>query len=189
MFTLTNKSLVQFTGIFSTFALAIAINFSTVNDSYAAQYVFPQQNQTSEQQAVDETSCNSWAVSQTGYNPSQPHTVTVASQSQAAPDNSDSAERGSGMRGAMAGAAAGAMIAEFGDDDRSDAAQNGAAIGAVAARRQSRRSNMQQAEQQQAAAQQAAQQQAQVQAANVEGEQNYYQARAACLEGKGYSVN
>lgn len=185
---LNHNSLSKLAAILSTLAIATAINLAAVNDSHAAQYVFPEQNQTSEQQAADENSCNGWAVSQTGYNPSQPQTVTSAPQTQAAP-SSGSAERGSGMRGAIAGAATGAMIAELGDDDRSDAAQNGAAIGAVAARRQSRRSNAQQVEQQQAAQQQAAAQQAQVQAANVEGEQNYYQARAACLEGKGYSVN
>ncbi|MCL1045309.1 hypothetical protein L2737_08220 [Shewanella electrodiphila] len=188
---LNQTLLLKTAGLVSTFAVAAVMNFTVINSSYAEQYVFPQQNQSSELQASDEASCNSWAVSQTGYNPSQPQTIATTTQpTQVTPDSNDSADRGSGMRGAMAGAAAGAMIAEFGDDDRSDAAQNGAAIGAVAARRQSRRSNIQQAEQQQQAAQQqAAQRQAQVQTANAQGEENFYQARAACLEGKGYSVN
>ncbi|KPZ70268.1 MULTISPECIES: hypothetical protein [Shewanella] len=171
------KSLTTLAGILSTFAFATAINLSTVNHSMAAQYVFPQQNQSTEQQAADEASCDTWATIQTGFEPN-----AAASTTQAAQVVEPTAERGSGMRGAIAGAATGAMIAELGDDDRSNAAQNGAAIGAVAARRQSRRASIQQAEQQQAAEQQA-------QAASTVGEDNFYQARAACLEGKGYSVN
>jgi hypothetical protein len=59
-----------------------------------------------------------------------------------------------------------------------DDARTGAAVGAVAARGQSRRQNMQ-------AQQQAAQQQ---QAATQQQQGAFQKARAACLEGRGYTV-
>jgi hypothetical protein len=59
-----------------------------------------------------------------------------------------------------------------------DDAGTGAAVGAVAARGQSRRQNA-------AAANQAQQQQ---QATTQQGQATYAKARAACLEGKGYTV-
>ncbi|MBE7216301.1 hypothetical protein MK852_19980 [Shewanella benthica] len=179
--------------VLSGFALCFA---AAVN---AEQYIFPEDGQSKELQGLDEQSCHTWAIEETGFDPENQQVVQVqtpsapTTPSQPAEQGSD---RGSGMRGAMAGAAVGAIIAEVGDEDRSDAAATGAAVGVFAGRRQSRRSNAQAAEQQVAAEQQAAQQQAQIQAAaeqevqlaNVQGSENYYKASAACLEAKGYSV-
>lgn len=145
------------------------------------QFVFPEQGQSAEQQQLDESSCDAWAIEQSQYDPANPQVAATPATTEV----DQGAERGSGMRGAMAGAATGAVVAEFGDDDRSDAAQNGAWVGAVAARRQSRRANQQQAEQQVAAEQQAVQAAEQ---SNAEGQQDFLRARAACLEAKGYSV-
>jgi hypothetical protein len=154
---------------------------SSLSAAQAEQYVFPEKGQTAEQQTADEASCDAWAATESGYNPSQPQAAPVA----AAPTQEQGAERGSGMRGAISGAATGAVVAEIGDDDRSDAAANGAAVGAVAARRQSRRQNANEADQQAATQQQA---QAEVQSSNTQGTEEFNRARSACLEGKGYSV-
>ncbi|MFT5789496.1 MAG: hypothetical protein ACI8SJ_001612 [Shewanella sp.] len=155
---------------------------SSVGAAQAEQYVFPEKGQTAEQQKADEASCDTWAVTESGYNPSQPQTATAPA---ATPTPEQGAERGSGIRGAVSGAATGAVVAEIGDDDRSDAAASGAAVGAVAGRRQSRRQNANEADQQAATQQQA---QAEVQTSNTQGAEEFNRARAACLEGKGYSV-
>ena len=71
-------------------------------------------------------------------------------------------------------AARGAVVGEIVADD----ASTGAAVGAVAARGQSRRDNR-------AQAQAAGQQQQQASSSQQAG---YSKARAACLEGRGYSI-
>lgn len=133
------------------------------------QFVYSQKGQSDEQQKKDEYDCHSWAVKQTGFDPTQ---AAQAPQQQAA-----GAQPGSGVRGAARGAVAGAAIGSL-DGEAGKGAGVGAAAGAVAARGQSRR----QAQQQQAQAQQQASSQ---QSAK---QQNYLKAKAACLEGKGYSV-
>ncbi len=137
------------------------------------QYVFPQKGQSAEQQKKDEYDCHSWAVKQTGFDPTQ---AAQAPQQQAA-QQPTGAQPGSGARGAARGAVAGAAIGSL-DGEAGKGAGVGAAAGAVAARGQSRRQAQQQQAQtqQQAASKQSSQQ------------QNYLKARAACLEGKGYSV-
>lgn len=137
------------------------------------QFVYPQKGQSAEQQKKDEYDCHSWAVKQTGFDPTQ---AAQAPQQQAAQEPAG-AQRGSGARGAARGAVAGAAIGSL-DGEAGKGAGVGAAAGAVAARGQSRR----QAQQQQAQAQQQASSQQSAQ------QQNYLKARGACLEGKGYSV-
>ena len=154
------------------------------NTTYAQQYIFPEKGQSKEQQQQDEYSCHTWAVGETGYDPTKPQ--TQATPPPAAAPVQQGATRGSGGRGAISGAAAGAIIAGIGDNDVSNGAAKGAAIGAIAARRQSRRANEQAAQQQEAQQQQAAQQ---VQQASSEQIANYTKARSVCLEAKGYSVS
>lgn len=136
------------------------------------QYVFPQKGQSAEQQKKDEYECHSWAVKQTGFDP----TATAQAPPQQAAQQPAGAQPGSGARGAARGAVAGAAIGSL-DGEAGKGAGVGAAAGAVAARGQSRRQAQQQAQvQQQAPAQQSGKQ------------QDYLRARGACLEGKGYSV-
>ena len=129
------------------------------------QYAFPQKGQSAEQQKKDEYECHNWAVKQSNYDPT--------STAQAQPPQSAGPERGSGVRGAGRGAAAGAAVGAIGGDAGKGAAV-GAGAGAVGARGQSRREQAK--TQEQASAQQSA------------GQQEYAKAKAACLEGKGYSV-
>src|SRR5262249_48956809 len=81
----------------------------------------------------------------------------------AAPTSPTGVQPGAGVRGAARGAVVGEIVA--------DDAKTGAAVGAVAGRGQSRRQGAQQAQQQQNA-----------------GMTAYSNARAACLQGRGYTV-
>jgi Glycine zipper len=142
--------------------------------SQSQTYIYPAKGQNQQQQDKDRYECHTWAVQQSGfdpskaysgnpnyydpqpYNPSQPHV----------------------MRGAGRGAAMGAVGGAIGGNAGKGAAA-GAAVGAMAGgfrRRDERR--------QQAAAQQ--QQQAQASASVPAG---YQRAMAACLQGRGYTVN
>ena len=133
----------------------------------AQQYVYPAKGQSPEQQNNDEAACYSWAVQQSGYDPSRPPPTQAAPQPQT---TATGTTPGAGLRGAARGAIVGEVV---GGD-----AGTGAAAGAVAARGQSRRQNA-------AAGQQAQQQQS---AATQQQQASFGKARAACLEGRGYSV-
>jgi len=159
---------------------------SVISTSVAETYIFPANGQSAEQQQQDEYSCHSWAVSETGIDPTKTQESVPQSTAPAAQPSPQGATPGSGARGAVRGAAAGAIIAEIGDNDTGNGAARGAAIGMVGARAKSRRANHQAAEQQ--AQQQAAQQQ-QVQQASQTQIDEYNKARNVCLEAKGYTVS
>jgi hypothetical protein len=145
------------------FVLTMAL---LIPETYAQQFVYPAKGQSPEQQKSDEAACYGWAVQQTGFDPANPPPQQPAAK---APTTATGTTPGAGLRGAARGAIVGEIV---GGD-----AGAGAAAGAVAARGQSRRQNRdasQQANQQQ---QSALQQQA-----------AFGKARAACLEGKGYTV-
>jgi hypothetical protein len=134
---------------------------------HAQQYVYPAKGQSPDQQKKDESECHTWAIQQSGFDPSRPPAPAPAA---AAPTTATGTKPGAGARGAARGAVVGEIVA--------DDASTGAAVGAVAARGASRQANR--------ANQQAATQQQQQQAS--QGQAAYGKARAACLEGRGYSV-
>ena len=147
------------------FLLVVACLSVAVAD--AQQYVFPAKGQTPAQQKTDEAACYTWAVEQSKYDPAKPPAPPPAAKP---PTTATGTAPGAGVRGAARGAVVGEVV---GGD-----ASTGAAVGAVAARGQSR--------QQQAAATSQAQQQQQ--AATQQQQASFARARAACLEGKGYTV-
>jgi hypothetical protein len=134
--------------------------------AFAQQYVYPAKGQNPEQQKADEAACHTWAIQQSGFDPAKPPPPPPPQQATTATGTTP----GAGARGAARGAVVGEVV---GGD-----AGTGAAVGAVAARGQSRRQNAKQAE--------ATQQQAN--ANTSAGQAAYGKARAACLEGKGYTV-
>jgi hypothetical protein len=138
------------------YVLALAAVLCT---SAVAQFVYPAKGQTPQQQKSDEAACQTWAVQQSGYDPSKPPPPSAKP-----PTTATGTTPGAGMRGA----AKGAVVAEVADGD----AGKGAAIGAVAGRSKSRRQNAA------AAAQPAAN----------PGQDAFARARAACLEGRGYTL-
>jgi hypothetical protein len=146
----------------------LALTAALIGEAGAQQYVYPAKGQSPEQQKSDEGACYSWAVQQTGFDPAKP---PPAQQATTAPKTATGTTPGAGARGA----ARGAVVGEIAGGDNTGTA---AAAGAVAARGQSRRQNR-------AATQQAQQQQ---QAGTQQQQQGFAKARAACLEGRGYTV-
>ena len=146
---------------------AIALSVATISGAEAQQYVYPAKGQSQEQQKNDEADCYSWAVQQSGFDPAKPPPQQAAAKP---PTTATGTAPGAGARGAARGAIVGSALG--GDTGTS------AAVGAIAARGQSRRQNA-------AAAQQGQQQQ---QAATQQQQSSFAKARAACLEGRGYSV-
>jgi hypothetical protein len=145
----------------------LAASLLFVLPAFSQQYVYPAKGQSPEQQKSDEAACYSWAVQQTGFDPAKPPQQAPAAKP---PTTATGTTPGAGVRGAARGAVVGEVV---GGD-----AGAGAAAGAVVARGASRQKN--------AAAAQQSQQQAQ--AASQQQQQAFGKARAACLEGKGYSV-
>jgi hypothetical protein len=145
--------------------LAAAFCVGTVQ---AQQFVYPAKGQSPQQQQKDEGECHQWAVGKTGFDPTKPPAQTAAVPQ--SPTTATGTTPGAGVRGAARGAVVGEIV---GGD-----AGAGAAAGAVAARSQSRRQNA--AAKQQTAAQQ--------QQATSSQQASYGKARAACLEGRGYTV-
>jgi len=150
-------------GRFATVMLASCFVASSVN---AQQVVYPAKGQSAQQQKKDEAECAQWATQNTGIDPSKPKQTASAPPP---PTTATGTTPGAGARGAARGAVVGGMMGDAGA---------GAAAGAAAGRAQSRRQN---ASQQQQATQQA-------QASQSAEMATYAKARAACLEGRGYTV-
>ncbi len=146
-------------------------------------YVFPSNGQDAAQQSKDEAECYNWAVTNTGTDPFELQKQAQAAQQQAQQQaqQASGATQGAGAKGAVKGAAAGALIGGIADEDKSDAAATGAAIGAVAARRGAKAKSQQAA----ASSQQSA---AATQQATAEQMGNFKKAFSVCLESKKYMV-
>lgn len=151
-----------------TFKMFVAVLLMASGASAQQMFVFPAQGQSPEQQARDEGACNSWAVQQTGFNP-----ATAAT----APPPSGEATQGGlvrgGARGAVAGVAVGAITGNAGRGAAAGAA-GGALIGGMRRVDQLRDQDARDRSwrDQQDAARDA-----------------WRRAYAACLVGKGYTVN
>ena len=126
-------------------------------------HAYPQRGQSPEQQARDKSECHGWAAQQPGASP-----MTAAP-----PPASTAPPPGEAVRGAARGAAVGALGGAIGGDAGKGAAI-GAATGAVFGGL--RRASAVQRDQE-----------AQTQAHNVQV-QSFSRAYAACLQGRGYSV-
>lgn len=135
-------------------------------------FVYPANNQTSEQQEQDDYQCYAWAKDETGFDPinSKPP-EEVQAQAGAKP--------GSGTRGALRGAARGALLGEVIDDDAGDGAAIGATVGMMRGRSQSRRQAQSEAD--------AANAQNQSNYASQQG--NFKKAMSLCLQARGYSAS
>ncbi len=144
-------------------SLATALCLGLVPAAALAQSVTPAKGQDGAQQARDESECSAQATQQTGFNPAAPPPPQASASPQVA---------GSGSR--ARGAAAGAMIGGASGNDAGAGAAAGAVAGGVSQRSKSRRTARAQNE---ATAQQ-----------QQTGQAAYTQARTACLQGRGYTV-
>jgi|SRR5215469_3767041 len=140
----------------------------------AQMYIYPSKGQSQQQQDKDRYDCHTWAVHQTGFDPSgaNPGNPQYLDPQPYQPSQRH-VVRGAG-RGAALGAIGGAIAGDAGKG-----AAAGAAIGGgvgVLRRRDERRQQ----------ASDAQQQKAQAQTNQVVA---YQRAMAACLQGRGYNVN
>ena len=148
-------------------------------------YIYPTQGQGPEQQNRDRYECHSWAVQQTGFDPTTAQAAPqVASALPPAPEEPQGGLLRGGARGAAVGAIGGAIAGNAG---------KGAAIGAVTGglfgglRRHNQRRR--QTQQQQYYQQQQAQARSQYQSGYAAQRNSYNRALAACLQARGYTVN
>ena len=141
-------------------------------------YIYPAKGQSHEQQDRDRYECHSWAVKQTGFDPSRAQAATSDAH---AVSNQPLPPQGHIARGAARGAALGAVGGAITGDAGTGAAA-GAAMGGLAGGMRRRQQRLQQNQQQQVNAQAAAN--------SNQGQRNaYHRAMAACLTGRGYTVN
>ncbi len=127
--------------------------------------IFPNVDQSSEQQEEDKFACYNWAKGESDFDPMAPPTATEAPPQ-------EGARKGGVGRGLVRGAAVGAIAGDAGKG-----AAAGALIGGM------RRQDQKRKEQQQR--QQWEQEQQRIYAEN---RNRYNRAYAACLEGKNYTV-
>lgn len=136
-------------------------------------YVYPAKGQSQERQNKDRYECHNWAVQQTGFDPSNPATMVPAAPSQPYTPSQPHVIKGA-ARGAALGSVGGAITGSAGKGAAAGAAMGGLAGGF---RRRDER------------IQQSSQQQGNVQAARQNQRISYNRAMAACLQGRGYTVN
>ena len=140
-----------------------------VNLAMAELMIFPAQGQSNEQTEKDKFSCYGWAKQQTGFDP-------MALPTTSTPPPSQQQKSGGAVRGALGGAALGAIV---GDSSRS--ARNAGVAGALIGGVRQNNANNQTA--------QKTEQWKQQEAGNYANNRNQYnRAYSACLEGKGYTV-
>ncbi len=131
--------------------------------------VFPNDGQDKEQQQQDEYTCYNWAKGETSFDPMAVPTAT-------APPPKKEEAKGGVARGAVRGAALGAIVGNDSDDTWKGAAA-GAAVGGMRRKDQKRKEDT--------ASKQWEQEQQQI---YQENRNRYNRAYAACMEGKNYTV-
>ncbi|MEJ2470910.1 MAG: YMGG-like glycine zipper-containing protein [Desulfuromonadales bacterium] len=136
--------------------------------------IYPSKGQNQQQMDQDKSECYVWAKQQSGFDPMAPPTASAPPPQTTEPQSS--AVKGA-ARGALVGVAVGAIAGDAG---------KGAAIGAASGGLVGGMRRRDQAAQQQQAQQQYAQQEA---AQYEQGRSNYNRNFAACMEGRGYTVN
>ena len=131
--------------------------------------IFPNIDQSPEQQEQDKFACYSWAKGESGFDPMAPPTATE-------PPPQQTAKKGGIGRGLVRGAAVGQIVGGDSKSTRRGAAA-GAAVGGMRRQDQKRK--------EEAARQQWEQEQVRI---YTENRNRYNRAYAACLEGKNYTV-
>jgi hypothetical protein len=141
-------------------------------------YAYPAKGQSQAQQDRDRYECHSWAVKQTGFDPSRAQASAPATP----PSNQPLPPQGHVLKGAARGSALGAVGGAITGSAGKGAAA-GAAMGGLAGGMRRRQQRVQQNQQQQATSQAAASNSQQSQSSA------YHRAMAACLTGRGYTGN
>jgi Glycine zipper len=154
------------------FSLTLVLFFCPpIESAQTDMYIYPAKGQTQAQQDKDRYECHSWAVQQTGFDPSKPQNTT----SQASQRNQPSQPHilKGGARGAALGAVGGAIAG-----DAAKGAAAGTAMGGMVGGFRRRDEKIQRADVK-----------ADTEAASNPGRPAYMRAMSACLQGRGYTVN
>jgi hypothetical protein len=159
----------------SLLAGSLALGLCVVTDGARAQeiFVYPTKGQSQQQQAADQAECRAWAVQQTGFDPASPPPPPAG----AAPADTGVGLVGGAARGAALGAVGGAIAGDAGEGAAIGAA-TGALFGGMRKRTREREHRAQEG-----------QVQAQYQAQIAQQQDAFRRASAACLQGRGYTVN
>jgi len=134
-------------------------------------FIYPAKGQDQAQQDRDRYECHSWAVQQTGFDPSRPQSANSQSAQQRQPSPPPVLQ--GAARGAALGAVGGAITGNAGKG-----AAAGAAMGGMVGGFRRRDERIRQADAR-----------ADAQAASNPGRPAYMRAMSACLQGRGYTVN
>jgi OmpA family protein len=160
--------------LFSILSLAILLLTGSAFAQGSDIYIYPAKGQSQAQEDKDRYECHSWAVQQTGFDPSKPQTYAGNSdKSQAYKPSQPHVLKGA-ARGAALGSVGGAITGNAGKG-----AAAGAAMGGLAGGFRRRDERLDQSNQRAAASGNAATSQGAA----------YNRAMAACLQGRGYTVN
>ena len=135
-------------------------------------FIYPAKGQSQAQQDKDRYECHSWAVQQTGFDPSRPQSANSQPAGQRSSSSPPPVLQGA-ARGAALGAVGGAITGDAGKG-----AAAGAAMGGVVGGFRRRDERLRQADKKADAA-----------AASSPGRDAYMRAMSACLQGRGYTVN
>ncbi len=167
--------------------MAVSVSMVPIAECAQGLMIYPSKGQSQQQQSRDRYECHTWAVQQTGFDPTNPQMAQSSFAAAAPPPRAEAPQGGilrGGARGAALGAVGGAIAGDAGKGAAIGAA-TGALFGAFRRRDQRRR---QQAAQQQYQQQQLQAQQQRNQAAN-QRRNGYNRAMTACLTGRGYTVS
>ena len=130
------------------------------------QYVYPTGGQDRAQQAKDEAACSTWATEQTGYDPANKtkaangNSVDTVTKALSSPEAAAAISAVAGKNASSVSSITSALGGSGGGSSSAAAGLLGQAVG----------------------------QQQHAQTAQKPGDSEFYRARAACLSGKGYSV-
>jgi hypothetical protein len=154
------------------FTLALSVFCCSASASAQTDmFIYPAKGQNQALQDKDRYECHSWAVQQTGFDPSRPQAANSQPPQQYRPSQPHIL-KGAG-RGAALGAVGGAITGDAGKG-----AAAGAAMGGIVGGFRRRDEKMRQADMRADAA-----------AAPNPGRSAYMRAMSACLQGRGYTVN
>jgi hypothetical protein len=134
-------------------------------------FIYPGKGQNQAQQDKDRYECHSWAVQQTGFDPSKPQSANSQPAQQRQPSSAPVLQ--GATRGAALGAVGGAITGNAGKG-----AAAGAAMGGMVGGFRRRDERIRESDRKADAA-----------AAGSPGRDAYMRAMSACLQGRGYTVN
>jgi Glycine-zipper domain len=154
------------------FSLSVFLFFSTpIVSAQTDMFIYPGKGQNQAQQDKDRYECHSWAVQQTGFDPSKPQSAN--SQPSQQRQSSPPPVLQGATRGAALGAVGGAITGNAGKG-----AAAGAAMGGMVGGFRRRDERIRQADAR-----------ADAESASSPGRPAYMRAMSACLQGRGYTVN